>query len=46
MWTHGIRPMYVSNVMMLQETALKCLRHRHGKALDNDIGVEGLEHVF
>lgn len=22
------------------------LRHRHGKALDNDIVVEGFEHVF
>ena len=31
---------------MQPNTFSKCLRHRHWKALDNNIGVERLEHVF
>lgn len=31
---------------MCRNAAWKDLRHRHGKALDNDIVVEGLEKVF
>lgn len=33
-------------MIMPRSTAWKSLRHGHGKTLDNDIIVEGLEHVF
>ena len=31
---------------MQPNTFWTCLRHRHWKALDDNIGVEGLKHVF
>ena len=47
-WTHGVGSGKVSDVIVRQIEGPKALhlRHGHGKALDNDIGVEGLEHVF
>ena len=47
-WTHGVGSGKVSDTIITQKNCPQTLylRHGHGKALDDNIVVEGLEHVF